>query len=178
VLRQAGILILIYASIVAQTSLLTDWTSASKPFFPALVLVMIAASSHPAVAVFWSGFAGLILDGVSTERLGVQLGLATILALGLQLFRSIWGSCKVLPLCAAVLTVTTFWKALSPMTYAVLTGRVIDARLALNSAVHEAVATAVVAVLVSFVWRALMRNSWRSGISSESTRRQNAFAAR
>lgn len=164
-IRHALILLLIYGGIVLQASVVADWPGISRPFLPALLLVVIAASCGPATAILWSGCVGLMLDAISTERLGTQLGLAAILALGLQLLRSTWRSCHPLSLTVATMGIAAFWRALSPMTLAVLTGRVVDPHVVLKSAICEATSTAVVTFTCILITFGLTGNLLRSGSS-------------
>ena len=83
-----GILAALYVGLVVQSSFVSsDLTGVGRPFLPAALLVLIAACCETSPAILWSGLLGLALDGMSTERLGVQLALASLLGLGLQLMQ-------------------------------------------------------------------------------------------
>jgi rod shape-determining protein MreD len=165
-LRHAGILCLLYLAVVVQTSVVTDLPPMGRPFLPALMLMVMAAWCHPVVSILWAGFMGFVLDGISTERLGIQLGLAAILALGLQLLRPIWRRRGPVSMTVCTLVVALFWRALSPMTCAVLSGRVVDPHVTLNSALRDGAATAVVALVVFVAGRALIRGGGQAEIEA------------
>lgn len=159
--RHLAILLSIYLCLVVQSSIVAELPEVGRPFLPAFLLVMIAMLAHPAIAVIWSGLVGLLLDGLSVERLGVQVGLAAVLALGLQLMKPLWKSCHPLVMVAMCLTVAGFWRVLSPMTLAVLSGRVINPDPILNSAVCDAISTAVFASALFLAWFMVLGNRLR-----------------
>lgn len=145
-LRHVGILVMIYLGVVAHCSLVpADIMGMGRPFLPAILLVFIAAACHPALAIVWAGFVGFLLDGLSTERLGIQVGLAAMLGLGLQLTHSLWRSRSLVAMIAMSMLACVTWRALSPMTQAILAGRVVDPHSILTDAVQDAAWTAVVA---------------------------------
>ena len=148
-LRNVGILVMIYLGVVAHSSLVpADVMGMGRPFVPAILLVFIAAACHPNLAIVWAGFVGFLLDGLSTERLGIQVGLAAMLGLGLQLTQSLWRSRSLIAMVAMSMLVCVAWRALSPMSQAILTGRVVDPHSILTDAVQDAAWTAVVACVL------------------------------
>jgi len=149
VLRHVGILVMIYLGVVAHCSLVpADVMGMGRPFLPAILLVFIAAACHPTLAIVWAGFVGFLLDGLSTERLGIQVGLAAMLGLGLQLTHSLWRSRSLVALIAMSMLACVTWRALSPMTQAILAGRVANPHSILTDAVQDAAWTAVVACVL------------------------------
>ena len=149
VLRHLGILAMIYLGVVAQCSVVpTETHGLGHPFLPAMMLVLIAATCHPTAAILWAGTLGFVLDGLSTERLGIQLGLAALLALGMQMTHALWRSRRVVPLVAMTMLVCVAWRTLSPMVQAVLAGRVVDPHFIVTNAVQDAAWTALVAGLL------------------------------
>ena len=177
-LRHAGILSLIYLCLVVQSSLIVDLPEFGRPFLPAVTLVLIVAWSNPAAGIFWSGFLGSVLDCISADRLGIQLGLATILALGLQLLKPLWRSRHALPLAAIALVICAFWRLLSQMTHAVLNGRTVDPHLVLKSAVRDAMSTGIVAIVIFVIGFGLMGNILRSRNEIAAPRRRVGMAVR
>lgn len=148
-LRHIGILAMIYLGVVAQSSLVpTEILGMGRPFLPAILLVVIALACNATASIVWSGLLGLVLDGLSTERLGVQLALAALLGLGLQVMQSLWRSRSLVPLVAMSMILCVAWRTLSPMTHAVLSGRIVDPHLVLTDAVQDAAWTAAVACLL------------------------------
>lgn len=157
-LKVFGILAMTYLGLVAQSSLVPGGsTNLGGPFFPALLLVMIAACCGGASSVLWSGLVGLLLDGMSNDKMGVQLILAVVLALMLQWTRSMWGSQSLVALVAMVMVVCLSWRALSPMTLAVLSGRVVDPQVILTDAIQDATWSGTIAAALILVGRGLMR---------------------
>lgn len=153
-LRHIGILAMIYAGVVAQTSLIPEELAGpGRPFLPAILLVVIAASCDATPALLWSGLLGLMLDGLSTERLGIQLTLATFLALAMQLMRPLWGSRSLLALVAMVVLTCLAWRMLSPMTLAVLSGRVVNPEDAFKHAIQDGVWTTLLGSIVILIFR-------------------------
>lgn len=170
VLRHIGILVMIYAGLVVQTSLGPEHPGLpGRLFLPAAILLVIVASCESTAAILWSAVLGLSLDGLSLDRLGIQMTLAMLLALGLQWMRPLWNSRSLLALVSMTLIVALEWRSLSPMINATLTGRAVDANLIFNGAVQDAVITAVIGGVIVLVARgvfvrgpALKRSAARS----------------
>jgi rod shape-determining protein MreD len=161
-LRHIGIIGLIYLTVALQSSVVTEeFVAQARPFLPAILLVIIAVWCDGAAAIFWSGCLGIVLDGLSPERLGIQLSLAALLGLGLQLGKSASRSRGLLALTAAVFVVSMVWRVLSPMTCAVLAGRVVDAGAVVSSAARDATSTSVVGFVVICLGRALLASPSR-----------------
>lgn len=172
-LRHLGILVLIYLGVVAQTSLVLDELSGlGRPFLPAFLVVVIVASCEGTPAILWSALLGLVLDGLSVERLGIQLALASLVAFGLQLLRPLRGSRNLLSLVAMILTACVAWRMLSPMTLAVLNGRVVDPGVVFQAAVRDAVWTAAVGSVLILVTRGLFGSGSRARTSIPRTEAQ------
>lgn len=147
---------MIYVGVVAQSSLVPlDVTDLGRPFVPAVILVLIANSCHPATAIAWSAVLGMLLDGISTEKLGIQLSLAAMLGLGIQVMRSMWMSRSFLALVVMTLLTCFAWRALSPMTLAALSGRTLDPNMVLGAAVRDTVCTGIVGSVVILIVRGL-----------------------
>lgn len=162
-LRHFGIIGLIYLTVALQSSLLTgEIVGPSRPFLPAITLVAIAVWSSGPAAIVWSGCLGMLLDGLSPERLGVQLLLASLLGLGLQLGKSARRARGLMTLTAAVFAVAMVWRVMSPMTYAVLSGRIVDPAVVVASATSEAGSTTVVGFILICLSRAIVFSSMTS----------------
>ena len=165
VLRHLGILALIYLCVVAQSSLgSTEATGLGRPFLPAALLVLIAATCHPTPSILWSGLLGLVLDALSPDRLGLQLAVAAMLGLGLQVLQPMWRSRSRLALVAMILLTSFAWRVLSPMCQAVLAGRVVDPQIVLTNAVQDAVWTGILGGALILVGRSLFGRGTRSRI--------------
>ena len=166
VLRHFGIIGLIYLTAALQSSVMTDellgasWGT-SRPYLPAVALVVIAASCEGTLAIVWSASLGLLLDGLSTERLGMQLSLASLFGLGLQLGKSLTRARGALVLTATVFGLTVMWRAMSPMTCAVLAGRVVDPSTVMSAAMNSAATTAVAGFVLIVLGRAIFGTSSR-----------------
>ena len=172
-LRHIGILVLIYLGVVAQSSLVPEQLAGmGRPFLPAILLVLIAAWCEATPAILWSGVLGFVLDGLSTERLGVQLALAAMLALGMQLLRSMWSSRNRVSLLAMVLVTGFAWRTLAPMTHAVLTGHVVDPHVVLIDAARDTAATTAIAGVLILLGRGLTGRGFlnRTAITSSTPR--------
>ncbi len=153
---------LIYLTIALQSGEIVGWTTvAGHPFLPALALIFIAFWCEGAAAIIWSAGVGLLLDGLSPERLGVQVALTAMIGLSLQMLKSASRSRGVMAIAAMVFLTTTVWRVLSPMTYAVLAGRVVDPVQVLVAALGDAMWTAGVAVMFVTVSRWLLGGSSR-----------------
>lgn len=78
----------LYAAVLGQT-VAANWLSVADlvPFLPALWLMLVIRCSNSWESLAWGLVAGLLLDGVSTERLGWETlfaGGATVLGLSLR----------------------------------------------------------------------------------------------
>ena len=145
-MRQVFIACSIYLTVALQSSVIVGELPANcRPFLPALTLVVIALWSEGATAIVWSAVVGLLLDGLSPERLGVQMSLAAVVGWGLQAVKSNSRSRGVVSVMAAVFVVALLWRAVSPFVYGALSGRVVDLLAVLAMAVVEASVTAVLA---------------------------------
>lgn len=149
---------MIYAGVIAQTSLVSA-DLPGRPFLPAILLVLIAACSEPTPAILWSGLLGLILDGLSMERLGVQLAMASLLALGLQMFRPLWNSRSLLALVAMIVITCMAWRMLSPMTLAILGGRAVNPNQIFRDAVQVTCWTLLAGGILVLIGRGMFGNS-------------------
>jgi rod shape-determining protein MreD len=159
-LKLIGILAMIYVGVVAQSSLIHDVaTEFGGPFVPAMLLVLIAAALEGTPAVMASALLGLILDGASTERLGLQMTFATVFGFALQALRPVWGSRSIVALVSMAMLATVCWRIAAPVTQSLLAGRTIDPHSTLTSAVQDSAWTAVVAGVLILVWRGLTRTS-------------------
>lgn len=145
-----------YLGVVAQCSLVPQATAVGRPFLPAFVLVMIVVSCESNLSLVWAAILGLVLDGLSTERLGVQLGLAALLAFGLQLMRPVWQSRSLLSLVSMVLLTSVAWRVLAPTVQAALVDRAVDPHVLLTDAVQDAAWTAGVSALLILLVRGLV----------------------
>lgn len=162
-LRHIGILILIYLGVVAQCSLVPQASAVGRPFLPAFVLIMIVVSCESNLSLVWAAILGLVLDGLSTERLGVQLGLAALLAFGLHLMRPVWQSRSLLSLVSMVLLACVAWRILAPTVQAAIADRAVDAHVLLTDAVQDAAWTAVVSGVLILLVRGLFPHRSRHG---------------
>ena len=148
-MRQLSILCSIYLSVALQSSAIVgELPTNCRPFLPALTLVAIALWSNGATAILWSACLGLLLDGLSPERLGVQMSLVAVIGWGLQVVKSNSRSRGAISVMATVFVVALLWRAVSPLVYGVLSGRVVDPLTVLAMAVVEASVTAGLAGLL------------------------------
>lgn len=147
--RSFSILCSIYLAVAVQSSaIVSEWPVGCRPFLPALVLVAIAFWSNGAAAMAWSASVGLLLDGLSLERLGVQLALATLLGCGLQVARMNRRLSDPVTWAGMVFAVTIVWRVVLPLGLGFLDGRSVDAAGVLAVAIVEAAATAGLAAAI------------------------------
>ena len=127
IIRQIATASLIYCSLVLQS------TSASaiavyqlRPWFPAMVLVACVSLHKGALGIWWAGVLGLAIDGISGERLGVHLVIATFIASLLSSALQETPSSGALLYGIFVIVATFLWRSSNAITQAWLTGQVID----------------------------------------------------
>ena len=139
-----------------------------RPFLPALTLVAIGLWSKGSAAMLWSALLGLLLDGLSPERLGIQMSLAAALGWAVQVVRANSRSRGVVSVMAMVFVVALLWRVVSPLVYSALSGRAVDVLAILALAVVEAGVTAALAGLLVYGDRLLLGDS-KSGFSESRT---------
>jgi len=162
--RQLSILCSIYLSVALQSSAIVgELPSSCRPFLPALTLVAIALWSEGATAILWSACLGLLLDGLSLERPGVQMSFAAIIGWGLQVVKSNSRSRGVISVMATVFVVALLWRAASPLVYGAMSGRVVAPLTVLAMAVVEASVTSGLAGLLVCGERLLLGRREHSG---------------
>ncbi len=149
-LKVCSILSSIYIAVAVQGSAIVGEGSMwCRPFLPALALVAILFWSEGVAAVLWSACLGLLLDGLSLDRLGVQMGLAALLGCGLQVAREQRRSIGAVTFVGMVLVVTFAWRVAAPFMLGLLDGRTTDVSGVFAAAVVEAVATAGLAAVIA-----------------------------
>ena len=155
--RFVGVLATIYVGVVAHCSLVPDAVAGyGRPFLPALVLVVIVAGCEPSLSILLAGLLGLILDGLSTERLGLHLALAAMLALALQLLHPMWKSRSVLGLLAMTIVTCLAWRMLGTTAQALLADRKVDPHLLMTAAIQDAAWTAAIATVLILITHGLI----------------------
>lgn len=168
-MRQFSIMCSIYLSVALQSSAIVgELPTSCRPFLPALTLVAIALWSNGATAILWSSCLGLLLDGLSPERLGVQMSLAAGIGWGLQVVKARSRSRGEISVMTAVFVAALLWRAISPFLYGALSGRVIDPLTVLAMAVVEAGVTTGLAGLLAIGMRLLLGRSPERGQSGQS----------
>jgi len=166
--RQLFIASSIYLTVALQTSAIVgELPSNCRPLFPAMMLVAICFWSKGAAAIAWSALLGLLLDGLSPERLGVQLSLAAAIGWFLQAFPAISRSRGIASVMVAVFAAALLWRAISPLVYSAMSGRIIDPLAVLTLAVVEASITVGVTGLLAGGERLLLGGSADSRPSNE-----------
>lgn len=169
VVRTLGIIAVTYLGLVIQTSLIPeDFGEIGRPFLPAFLLVLIATYCEASLAILLSGLLGLAMDGMSTERLGLQLGLGALLAFALQVMQPMWKSRSLLALVAMVMVMCACWRILAPMSHVILLGRTGDLHKVLTAAVQDSVWTGIVASVLILVCRGVVGQGSRSQIDFHS----------
>ena len=168
-MRQLSIMCSIYLCVALQSSAIVgELPTSCRPFLPALTLVAIGLWSNGATAILWSACLGLLLDGLSPERLGVQMSLTVVIGWGLQVVKLNSRSRGVITVTAIVFVVALLWRAVSPLVYGALSGRVVDPLTVLTMAVVEASVTAGLAALLVCGERLLLGRSVGRGQSDQS----------
>ena len=167
-LRFVGALVTIYVGVVAHCSVVpTEVAGMGRPFLPALILVVIAAACDASLSILLAGLLGLILDGLSTERLGVHLALAAMLALALQLLQPMWRSRSALGLIAMTIVICLAWRMLAPMALAMLSERKVDPHALLTFAIQDAAWTAAVATVLILLARGMVGQKSQVRVANE-----------
>ena len=161
-LKAFSILCLIYLAVATQGSVVTaEGPMWCRLFLPALALVAIAFWSEGPAAIAWSACLGLLLDGLSLDRLGVQLGLATLLGCSLQIVREQRRTNGVATFIGMVFVVTFVWRAASPFVLGLLDGKTTDVSGVIAMSLVEAVATTGLAAVIVCGDRLVMGSSRR-----------------
>lgn len=166
-IRYPAIFGLIYMTAAVQSNLSPAAPEMGRLFLPATILVLVAAWVHPAMAIVCSAILGFVLDGISPERLGIQMSLAAVLALGLQIIRPLWKSQNPIALAISVVVVVVAWRVLSPITYAALSHRNIDPVSVFQQALRDAVMTSLGSLILFLVLRGMTRRSHHYASSSK-----------
>ena len=176
-MRQVFIACSIYLTVALQGSAVVgELPPNCRPFLPALTLVAIGLWSEGATAIVWSASLGLLLDGLSPERLGMQMSLAAAFGWGLQIVKSNSRSRGVVSVMAIVFVVALLWRVASPLVYSALSGRVLDPLVVLAMAVVEASVTAGLAGLLVCGERLLLGGSVVRGHSTPLTSSKSGFS--
>lgn len=152
-LRFLGMLGFIYVGLVLQSGVIADVPEPGRPFLPAILLIVAAGAFDPLVAMLLAGIIGFLLDGLSTDKLGIQLTVTVLLGFGLQLVFPLWRSKGLLALSAMTMLTCLIWRLATPYVYATLAGQSLDPHAVMTRAIQEAVGTAVVGALLILIWR-------------------------
>ena len=172
-MRQVFIACSIYLTVALHCSAIVgELPPNCRPFLPALTLVVIGLWSEGAAAIVWSASLGLLLDGLSPERLGIQMSLAAAVGWGLQVLRSNSRWRGVASVTVIVFVVALLWRVASPLIYSALSGRVADPLVIPAMAVVEAGVTAGLAGLL------VCGDRWLLGGSVAGDRAQPGHARR
>jgi len=151
-MRTLSILCSIYLAVAFQTTFTgSDVSATCRFFFPALALIVIGLLSHQVATIFWSGFLGLILDGLSPENLGLNLAIATGLGFGLQRFVASRKSLGLIHVMLAVSAIVVVWRTVGPLVGSLLVNRTIDVTSVMAVALVESLPTACLAGLAVLV---------------------------
>ena len=160
--RSLSIVCSIYLAVAVQSSaIVSEWPVRCQPFLPALVLVAIAFWSKGAAAIAWSASVGLLLDGLSLERLGVQMTLATLAGCGLQVACANRRSSDPVTWVGMVFAVAFVWRVVLPLVLGSLDGRSVVFAGVFAVAIVEAAATVGLAVLILCADRLVLGGSRR-----------------
>jgi rod shape-determining protein MreD len=169
--RQVFIACSIYLTIALQSSAVWgELPQNCRPYLPALTLVAVGLGSEGATAIVWSACLGLLLDGLSLERLGVQMSLAAGIGWGLQVVKANSRPRAAISVTAIVIVVALLWRVASALVHSILSGRVVDPLAVLAMAVIEASVTAGFAGLFVCGAVLLLRGSIARGHSDRSHR--------
>lgn len=159
-MRHLALAIAVYLTVAVQSSVLSwEGPLVWRPFLPALTLLAITLWVEGASVLVWSAVLGLLLDGLSSERLGMQMSLAVLLAGMLQWLTARRRSTGVMSAMALAFLVTLLWRILSPVLVSALAGRATDALLILASASRDAAATGGLAGLLAFGARPILKDT-------------------
>ena len=138
---------LIYLSLVLQSSFAANLAIyGARPWFPGIVLVMCAFRHDNTGSLLWSAVLGLAVDGVSAERAGVHVAIATLIATFLVIARQDIRSCGSLLAGAFALISTLLWRSGSTMTFSLLAAQTPDLTPMLLSIFGDSVYNALMTI--------------------------------
>lgn len=168
--RHLGTACLIYFALALQATTAHEIAVYDvRPWFPGIVLVACVLLHRGASAIGWAGVLGLGVDSVSSERLGVQLAIACIIAGVLSAASEETPSNGPLLKMIFVIVATFLWRSLNGMVQAWLCEQAIDPLriliLSSGDASYTAALTLMLLICRQTLKRGLRRREARSPFS-------------
>ena len=114
----------------------------------------------------WSAGLGLLLDGMSSERLGLQMSFAAAIAWGLQLVKTNGRFRGGVATSGIAFVVVLLWRTLSPFVDSTLSGREVEPFVIVATASLEAGLTAGLALMIVMGDRLLLGGTRVQGDSN------------
>ena len=151
-MRHLATVCLIYISLVLQSCVASHLAFHSfRPWFPGIGLAIVVLLHTDVAGLIWAGILGLVVDGLSAERLGVHLVVSTFVAMGLLMTRHDVHSNRTVLLVVFVFAGSMFWRIVSMTTHAMLVGRDADLTGLLTIAVADGLYTSVLTVGIALL---------------------------
>lgn len=147
--------LLIYSGLVAQSTLVPMLPAEIHPCVPALVLLGIGLTTPPSMAIAWSGVMGFALDALTSGRMGIQMGLAALIAWWLQSVRKTWLMRSPVTLGCVAAALAIGWRGLVGVIQAACESRWERVPAAWQTAGPEGLTTALLMCSVTLVVRGL-----------------------
>ena len=112
---------LVYLSVVMQSTIASDLTAfGAKPWFPGMALVACLLLHEGVAFLVWSALLGFFVDGLSPERFGLNIVIATFVAMGLLMAKQEIRSFGAILTGIFVLGGTIGWRIASAVTSGLL----------------------------------------------------------
>jgi rod shape-determining protein MreD len=145
--RHLVIACLIYLTLVLQSSFASDLAfHGFRPWLPGIALVACVLLHDGAASLMWSSLLGLAVDSLSAERLGLNVAIATLVAMGLLITRQEIRSFGVVLTGIFVLIGTIGWRVASATTLGLLNEQTLNTPQLLMSELGSGVYTGVVTI--------------------------------
>lgn len=155
--RQLIVAGLIYLALVLQTTVIGDFPDiAFRPWLPGLILVVCIRFSDDAAGLVWSAILGLGVDCLSTERLGIQLTIAVLIAVGTQQMLTDKPSMGIVTTGFLVFAATLIWRGIACVTQGILVRQPIELFDVTLSACGSGCATAGLAIALMVLGRIVL----------------------
>lgn len=153
---------LIYAAVVLQSTFAKGLAIQNiQPWFPGMALVACIALHEGSVSLFCAAFLGLMVDGLSGERMGPHTAIACCIATVLLMARQDLRSFGIVLSGIFVLCTTFAWKCLASIVVTLLERRAIDPGPVLISSASDGIYTALLMtsllIIIQLVMRSLRR---------------------
>lgn len=128
-----------------------------RPWFPGMVLVASVFLNQGTAGILWAALLGLGIDSLSSERVGVQLAIATVIASLLAAALEETPSRGTMIYSIFVIVSTFLWRSLNVLTQAWLVGELVDPMRVLILASGDASYTTAIVLFLTTAYRLVRR---------------------